>query len=200
MQPFIVGEQPPRLFAPSKHRTGQMAKIDLKTVLDDVRARDAAILNLLLVTDQRALALFRIYVTLAAALGSAAVASVVGQGKPPLAENWVAHSASVAAIGLLIGCAFCLSSMKTAKIAFPGKGAEFWQWATGDVEEPEVIKAYLAQSMTGQNNNLDVNAVASRSLRMAKRLGPMSVGAGGLVALAGAIGWTASFWAVVCRP
>ncbi|TQI72901.1 hypothetical protein FHT98_0621 [Bosea sp. AK1] len=177
-----------------------MAKIDLKNILDDIRARDAAILNLLLVTDQRSLALFRIYVTLAAALASAAVASVVGEGKAPLAQNWVAHSASVAAIGLLIGCAYCLAAMKTAKIAFPGKGAEFWQWATGDVEEPDLIQAYLAQSLAGQSNNFDVNTVASKALRMAKRLGPISVGAGGLVALAGAVGWTASFWAVVCRP
>lgn len=178
-----------------------VAKIDLKNILDDIRARDAAILNLLLVTDQRALALFRIYVTLAAALGSAAVASVVGEGKQPLAQNWVAHSASVAAIGLLIGCAYCLSAMKTAKIAFPGKGAEFWQWARGDdVQESALIDAYLAQSLAGQNQNLEVNAVTSKALRMAKRLGPISVGAGGLVALAGAIGWTASFWAVVCRP
>src|SRR5690606_34033520 len=105
-----------------------MSKFDLKTVLDDVRSRDAALLTMLLATDRQAMALFRVYVPLAAALVSAALAAT-------FEASWyqdarISAGAGTTAAGLAIACWYCIQAITTAAVAIPGKGAEFWQWAS----------------------------------------------------------------------
>lgn len=164
-----------------------MDKFDLKTILDDVRSRDTALLTMLLATDRQAMALFRVYVTLTAALVSVAIAVIFGDALR--FDIWVAAGSGAAALGLSISCWFCIQTIKTATVALPGKGAEFWQWAIrDDITKDAVIEAYLQQSLCGQNNNLEVNRQSSYWLRQAKRLGVASLVLGSIIVIVGMFG------------
>lgn len=170
-----------------------MPKLDLKSVLDDVRARDAALLAMLLSNDRQAMALFRVYVTIAAALASAALAATLKVGWYP--DFWVAAGAGATALGLSIACLLCIQAMKSAKVAMPGKGAEFWQWASReDVAEKAILDAYLAQSLFGQDNNFYINRRSSAYLQRAKRLGVASIVLGSAIVLIGASGIATTAW------
>lgn len=169
-----------------------MTELDLKTVLDDVRSRDTALLTMLLATDRQAMALFRVYVTLTAALVSVAIATIYGEALH--FDIWITAGSSVAALGLSISCWFCIQSIKTATIALPGKGAEFWQWVIRyDIAKDTVLEAYLQQSLCGQNNNLEVNRQSSYWLRQAKRLGVASLVLGSIIVIVGMSGLAAIF-------
>lgn len=170
-----------------------MAKVDLKILLDDVRARDAALLSMLLTTDRQAMALFRVYVPLAAALVSAALAATFKVYW--YLDGWIATGAGSAALVLALACWYCIQAMKTATVAVPGKGAEFWQWATrDDIDEDVALAAYLDQSLKGQDNNFKVNRRSSNCLRMAKRLGVASIILGSGIVLVGTSGLAAIAW------
>ncbi|MCV9934774.1 hypothetical protein OIU35_00215 [Boseaceae bacterium BT-24-1] len=164
-----------------------MATIELKNILDDVRARDAALLNMIVAIDNHSLALFRIYVTLAVALASAAVvgsASTTGR-----VDAWTVWGAGSAALGLALACHFCILSIRSVKLGVPGKNADFWQWAIReDVTYEAMLEAYLQYSDQTQQQNYRVNDHSTKCLKIAKRLGVASVIVGGTIALAGATG------------
>ncbi len=175
---------------------GRLAKVDLKNILDDVRARDVALLGSIVALDRQALALFRIYVTLAVALGSAAVAGAYSSSGNVSA--WIIYGAASAACGLAVACHFCIVTVRSAKLGVPGKNADFWRWAIrDDVTEQYLIEAYLELSEKAQQQNYSVNDNSTRSMRIAKRLGIASVLIGGVVALAGATGLGPRAWAAL---
>lgn len=176
-----------------------MPKLDMKIILDDVRSRDTALLTMLLATDRQAMALFRVYVTLTAALASAALAAMFGAA--PYLGFWAVFGAGTMAMCLTLACWYCIQTVKTATVALPGKGAEFWQWALrDDVTEEAVITAYLGQSLNGQDNNLAVNQQSSSYLRMAKRLGVASIVLGSMIVVLGASGLVTTAWEVLSHP
>ncbi|WP_376709095.1 hypothetical protein [Pseudochrobactrum lubricantis] len=176
-----------------------MSKLDMKIILDDVRSRDAALLTMLLATDRQAMALFRVYVTLTVALASAALAGMIGAA--PYLGVWVVIAAGTMAGCLTLACWYCIQAIKTATVALPGKGAEFWQWASrDDVTEEAVIAAYLEQSLNGQDNNFAVNQQSSSYLRMAKRLGVASIVLGSIIVVLGASGLVTTAWEVLSHP
>lgn len=170
-----------------------MASFDLKIVLDDIRSRDAALLTMLLATDRQAVALFRVYVTLAAALISASVAGMLNPNWS--LGSWVAAGVGTTALGLALACWYCIKAIRTAKVGLPGKGAEFWQWAQrDDVTEEVAVGAYLVQSLNAQSTNFEVNRSSSACLRRAKRIGVASVALGAFVVLFGLTGAASIAW------
>ena len=176
-----------------------MATFDPKIILDDIRARDVALLNMLLATDRQAVSLFRVYVTMAAALVSAAVAGVLKQGHT--VDVWLTSGVVIAASGLALACWLCIRAIRTAQVGMPGKGAEFWLWARReDVNEDVALDAYLSQSLAAQDINLEVNRRSSSCLRKAKRVGVWSVATGALVILFGLSGFASSLWSVLIHP
>ncbi|WP_454655114.1 hypothetical protein [Bosea beijingensis] len=171
-----------------------MPKVDLKNVLDDVRARDNALLNMIVHLDRQALALFRIYVTLAVALAAVAGSYSVSAR----IDVWTAVGAAAAALVLAIGCFFCMQTVRSAKVGVPGKGADFWMWALrDDVSEEALLTAYLNYSDEAQKQNYRVNDHSTRCLKIAKRLGVASIIVGGAIALSGATGVTSLTWSWV---
>lgn len=173
-----------------------MSKFDLKVVLDDVRARDTALLNMIVAIDRQALALFRIYVTLAVALGSAAVAGAYSSTAN--VNSWIVWGAGSAALGLAVGCHFCITTVRSAKLGVPGKNADFWKWALrDDISEEAMVDAYLKYSDDAQQQNYRVNDQSTRSMRIAKRLGVASVVIGGSIAIAGATGLASKAWSAL---
>jgi hypothetical protein len=177
---------------------GKMAKFDPKIILDDVRSRDVALLTILLATDRQAVALFRVYVTLAAALISAAVAGAIKANEA--VDVWITVGVGLSASGLARACWYCIVAIKTAKVGMPGKGAEFWQWARrDDISEDVALDAYLNQALTAQDTNIEVNRRSSNCLRMAKRLGVGSVALGAIVLLIGLSGFASTAWEALSR-
>lgn len=175
-----------------------MAKFDPKIMLDDIRARDVALQNMLLATDRQAVSLFRVYVTLAAAIISASVAGIMRDDS--LIDSWVLIGVGLTASGLALACWFCIWAIRTAKVGLPGKGAEFWQWARrDDIEDDVALDAYLAQTLEAQSVNLEVNRRSSSCLRKAKRLGVWSVIAGATIILVGLSGFAANLWSALIR-
>lgn len=176
-----------------------MAEIELKTILDDVRGRDNALLTMLLATDRQAVSIFRVYVTLTLAVVSAAVAGLFNRNFA--AEPWVLGGAGVVVSGLSLACWFCIMTIRSAQVALPGRGAEFWSWARDPkVTMDDFLDAYLAQSLSAQNNNHDVNSRASWYLRYAKRIGVWSVVLGALLVSLGVSGLGAIVWAELPLP
>ncbi|WEK05766.1 MAG: hypothetical protein P0Y65_05785 [Candidatus Devosia phytovorans] len=161
-----------------------MAEVELKVLLDDVRARDVALFNTIAASDRQSVALFRIYVTMILALMSGIAALVAA---PPFAERpWLVSGAIIAAIGLAGACWLCFRAIKTANVGAPGRSADFWQWATRpDVTEEALIEEYLKKSFESQTANHLVNAKSGFAMRWAKRLGLSAVILGGLVAVIG---------------
>src|SRR5690606_29655615 len=96
----------------------------LQVALDDARARQTALLQLIYFTDQQAMSLLRLYVTIA-------VATATGAATGFAPNSWIPMAASigltVVSIALLVGCYFCFQAMKTAELALPGRGADFWK-------------------------------------------------------------------------
>lgn len=164
-----------------------MAKPELKNILDDVRARDAALLGMIVAIDNHALALFRSFTTLTVAL---ATASVIGATSSTIRiDALVIWGTGVAALGLAIASWYCILSIRSSKLGVPGKNADFWQWALrDDVNDAHLIEKYLEYSNTSQQQNFLVNDHATKCLKAAKRLCVASVIVGGVLSLVGASG------------
>lgn len=156
---------------------------DLKTMLDDVRARDAALMNLMLFVDRQAMALFRVYVTVGVA---SAAASAAGQFNRDVLFHEARWATLAAALVLAFGCFACLKAMVPSKVGLPGRGAEFWVWARDElVTEDQMIAQYLGHAEASQAINRITNGQTAAWLSRAKRAGIAAPLAGLLV---GAVG------------
>lgn len=163
-----------------------MAEVDLKTVLDDTRARHQALTNLILYTDRQATLLFRTFITVTLAT-SAAAASVLLSPAWEYLGAWRWGLVGLAA-SFGIGCVACLRAMAPAGIGLTGHGADFWLWATKDGKlNDRTLSEYLTRTKDAQEQDLATNEKAGKALNWAKRLAlgsPLIAGAAVLVAYA----------------
>ncbi|MCQ1778231.1 hypothetical protein NOJ05_13570 [Neorhizobium galegae] len=142
---------------------------DFKLALDDVRARHLALVNLILFTDQKAMAVFRLYVTIGIAAGAAAAASFFRDDGLLIFARW---SMALTAIWLALGAFFCFRAMSRGSINLPGRGPEFWAWAMDPrVETRAVIDAYLAELAERQAINRRLNERTALFLDIAVTMG-----------------------------
>jgi hypothetical protein len=158
---------------------------ELKFGAEDARSRHAALLQLIYFTDQQAMALLRLYVTLGLATASGALAGFVSQAVPRVA----AWGLLAGLVTLVAGSAFCFRVMMSSSVGLPGRGAEFWLWAEREatVDFHHVLSEYLIQleKTTAEDRELNKRNVAA--LRKAKLIG-MTVPLTALLGAAAAIG------------
>src|SRR6267378_2329459 len=119
-------------------------KIDAKVIIDDVRTRHAAVLQLIYFTDTQATSLMRIYVVIGLAGASGAAAGLSNSATIPRAMG-VAFAA--AAITAVIGAALCMRAMAPSDVGFPGREPTFWRWAMDQgLSDADAIATYLARA------------------------------------------------------
>lgn len=146
-----------------------MAEIDMKTVLDDTRARHHALTGLILYTDRQATLLFRTFITVTLAT-SAAAASVLLNPAWQYLDVWRWGLVGIAA-SFGLACIACLRAMAPADIGLAGHGADFWLWATKDGSIHErTLAQYLTRTKEAQERDLAINEKAGKALNWAKRL------------------------------
>jgi len=137
--------------------------------MDDLRARHQAVVDLIYFTDQQATALLQLYVTIALASGAGAITAFTGDQLLTKAAGW---GLLMALAPLAVGCHYCLRASSTAALNLPGRGAEFWLWASrDDVSETDALAAYLENLAAKQQANNQVNASTAGALRRAKQSG-----------------------------
>ncbi|MBX9841080.1 MAG: hypothetical protein K2Z80_04645 [Xanthobacteraceae bacterium] len=142
-----------------------LEKDDFRTVLDDVRARHAAVVALLYFTDTQALALFRLYATLAIAAGSGA-AAVFASSTAPRALGW---GLAAAMMMLVAGMWFCIEALRSRPISLPGRGPDFWLWAARpDITRDAAFKAYLETLASKTLENVETNRINGIAYQRAK--------------------------------
>ncbi|MCW5737403.1 MAG: hypothetical protein KIS73_24980 [Enhydrobacter sp.] len=162
-----------------------LEKDELKIAIEDARARQAALVQLLYFIDTQAMNFLRTYITLEAAAVSVIVAAT--------ASTWPFRAELIGAacgflLASLVGSFFCFWTMRTVTIHLPGRGPDFWEWGLRkDVSHDEVAAAYMTSMAKSIEENRKINDSSSRALECAKLLGLLSpfVGlGGGLVAAA----------------
>ncbi|KKX30264.1 hypothetical protein [Rhizobium sp. LC145] len=142
---------------------------DFKLALDDVRARHTALVNLILFTDQKAMGVFRLYVTLGIAAGAAAAASFFRDDALLVFARW---SMAMTALWLAVAAFFCFRAMSRGSINLPGRGPEFWQWAMlPQVETKSAMDAYLEELGGRQALNRRLNENTALYLDIAVTMG-----------------------------
>lgn len=162
-----------------------LAKDDLRTVIEDARTRHAAVVALIYFTDRQAMGLLRLYGTLAVATTSATAA---GFAPDPIVGRPFVAAVAAATIVLMIGCIFCLLAMASGRINLPGRGADFWLWSlTPSVDRPEVLRSYLESMKERAQLNDDLNSRTAGALRRAKQCAIVAPMAAMLAGLAGAL-------------
>jgi len=138
---------------------------DFKIILDDVRARHMALVNLILFTDQKAMAVFRLYVTLGIAAAATAATGFFREDQLLQFARW---PLIITAAWLAIGALYCFHAMTRPSINLPGRGPEFWEWALKPENETiEVVNAYLSELRERQQVNRKLNDDAAGSLAVA---------------------------------
>lgn len=141
-------------------------------VLEDLRARHQAVVDLIYFTDTQATTLLQLYVTVGLALGTGGVSALTGNAPLPLAVGWGLVASTVP---LLAGCFHCLRATAARSLNLPGRGAEFWRWAsTEGLSEEDVLDAYLANLEVKQVANNDLNQITAGALKRAKRAGAVA--------------------------
>ena len=141
----------------------------LQFAVEDARTRHEAVVNLIYQTDQKAVSLLSLYVTLALATASGFVGSILAT---PVVPSGFAVPLFVATLGFVLGAYMCFRTLQASKINLPGRQAKFWLWAMHENVTPaHAFQSYLEnlQSKSDQNNAL--NLKTSKSLRWAHRLG-----------------------------
>lgn len=144
-----------------------LEKVDARTVIDDTRARAAAVLQLIYFTDTQATALLRIYVLIGVAAASGGAAGLSGATAIPRA---LGAAFAAAAVMAAIGAYLCLRAMVPATISFPGREPSFWNWAIDEpsMNDEQVLRAYLVRAQEKLTLNYDVNEAGARALSHAK--------------------------------
>jgi hypothetical protein len=146
-----------------------MSEDDLKIAIDDARHRHLALVNLILFTDQKAMAVFRLYVTIGIAAAAAGIAGFFRDDHLLVFARW---SLLASAVTLALGAYFCFKAMSRANINLPGRGAEFWQWALDDrVSLRDAVTAYLKELESRQTSNRALNERTAAELDRAVKMG-----------------------------
>lgn len=146
-----------------------LAQSEFRTVIEDARVRHAGIVLLIQATDTQALGLLRLYVTLAIATSSGAVATL-GSSLQFKGALVTALISILIAVG--IGSAFCLRALQGGAISVPGRTPDFWLWALdADVTEKSALEEYLKSLQTKIQLNRALNIKTTNALTWAKRCG-----------------------------
>lgn len=142
----------------------------LKFAAEDARARHTALVQLIYFTEQQATSLLRLYITLAVAAASAAVA---GWGGQSIISGPLTWGLGAAAIVLIAASMQCYRAMAPAEIGLPGRGPEFWLWALNDdgVDYKHALTTYLRNLDETINKDRETNRRAGAALKWAKRIG-----------------------------
>ncbi len=129
-------------------------KDDFRTILEDARARHAAVVALIYFNDTQAMNLLRLYLTIGVAAASGAIAALTNNTAIPVATGWALAAATIV---MLFGSFLCLLAMASGTINLPGRDPDFWLWGLNpQIEKPEVLKRYL--------ENLSEKAEVNRKL------------------------------------
>lgn len=162
-----------------------LEKDELKIAVEDARARQAALVQLVYFIDTQAMNFLRTYITIQAGTVSA-IAIAAGSSwsfKVPLLGSLLGLLVST-----LIGSFYCFHTMRTVSITLPGRGSEFWKWGLDDeVPHDDVAVAYMDSLEETMTKNRAINEASSKALEKAKLFGMLSpfVGlGGGLIAAA----------------
>lgn len=140
-------------------------------VLEDLRARHQAVVDLIYFTDTQATTLLQLYVTVGLAIATGGVTALAGAAPLPIAAGWGLVAATAP---LLAGCYFCLlaTGARSYNLNLPGRGAEFWSWAALEgVDQRMVLEAYLGNLRDKQAANNQVNTQTAAALKRAKYAG-----------------------------
>jgi len=161
---------------------------ELKIAVEDARARQTALVQLMYFLDTQAMNFLRTYITIEAAVVSAIVVAISNAWpfKVELLGSLFGLFGSI-----LVGSFFCFRTMRTVTIILPGRGPEFWTWALDkEISHDEVALAYL-QSLEGSiNENRRINEASSKELDRARFCGLLSP----FIALGGALIASACYW------
>lgn len=155
--------------------------IDSKTVIEDARARHAALVQVIQFIDRQATALMRLYVMIGIASASGAAAGLAAQSLIPRPAGFAFAGAVVISV---VGAAMCMrANLMPSDISLPGRGPEFWQWALQhEASGRVVLDAYLSNLAERTERNRTLNVKVARALSWAKRFSllypPASLGAG----------------------
>lgn len=147
-------------------------KDELKIAVEDARARQVALVQLLYFIDTQAMNFLRTYITIEAAAVSAIVAAS--------ASNWSFKAELIAAalgmlLALIAGSYYCFYTMRTVNITLPGRGPDFWIWGLDRaVPHDDVALEYMTALQETMQKNRAINEKSSRSLERAKLSGVLS--------------------------
>lgn len=135
---------------------------DLKTAIEDARHRHNAVIQLMLASDNQALSLLRLFLTIALATAAGSVSTVASS--LPLSV-----ALGSATVSMFAAAVFCFRVIETTAINLPGRGAEFWLWGLDTPENREtVFRQYLTTLSDKHEQNNKANARQAKALRHAK--------------------------------
>lgn len=95
----------------------------MRFAIEDARTRHEAVVNLIYQTDQQAVSLLSLYVTLVLATSSGFVGTLV---TPSVVPSGFAAPLLVATLGFVAGAYMCFRTLQTAMLNLPGRQAKFW--------------------------------------------------------------------------
>lgn len=146
---------------------------DPRVIIEDVRLRHAGVVALIMAMDTRAMALLRVYVTIAVAAAAGSVGLLLSPTPSlPAPVGW-ALLAVVICLG--VGSYLCFRVMRTTPISIPGRKADFWLWALRpDVTVAIALQAYLDNVQLKSDQNDALNAQMTRTFNRAKLAGMLS--------------------------
>lgn len=165
----------------------ELFETEFRTVIEDARTRHAAVLALIYFTDQQAMGLMRLFMTVGIATASGAAAGLTSSTLLPRPAGWALLAATLV---FSVGAALCLMAMRSANINLPGRGADFWLWALDEaqVDREKALRAYLANLRDKLAMNNQTNARSAAALTAAKWCAALAPLAALLSAAAAAIG------------
>lgn len=139
----------------------------LKLMFDDVRARQKAVLDLILWQDQQAMGLLRLYVTLGTATASGVAATINTNDRFALGVGLLSGT-----VMLIFGAICCFRASWQAKIAYPGREPSYWKWFFDPRVPLNLARdGYLDVEQGKINVNHELNANIAREIWVAKWFG-----------------------------
>lgn len=144
-----------------------------KIAIDDVRTRHKAVVDLIYFTDNQAMNLLRLYISIGLASSSIAIASFSNDSNIP---PEVGVSLIAAVIVFIYGSYECFEAMSSASINLPGRDPDFWLWVeTHRIKDDDLARTYLNQLISGSYTNDSKNKKSASHLKLAKLAGIFAI-------------------------
>ena len=141
-------------------------KDDFRTIIEDARARHAAVVALIYFNDTQAMNLLRLYLSIGVASASAAVAGLTQTTAIPFAVGCALGAATAV---VLLGAVLCLMAMASGAINLPGRDPDFWLWGLDpQIEKQNVLRKYLENLAEKAKTNRDLSERGAIALKYAK--------------------------------